>query len=230
MSGVFFSPAFYLAYWDNCILKNYSSDIILTNVKLKPHREVWIGAILAAAQTKVSGAQHFVGLPDNEPPDVDIVKYSAIKTTKGSRGTNMDRLHIEITRCSIDDGEDLYSQILKKNKPQYSNMILAVYLYGDQKPVDYEPVYKRLENIKIYLDEILVLALVGLTKSTPIPTKTFSVAKVWPSRGETILTSRDEKAFFRHPEVTQITQRGVSTVWKDLGTYELLPPVILNNG
>lgn len=224
--GIFFSPAFYLAYWDNIILPNFPSEVIISNAKLKPYREMWLGAILAAAQTKASGIKHFVGLPESEPPDIDIVKFQPIKTPKGGLGTSLDRLNVEITRCSLDEGEDLYTQIIKKNKPAYQDMILAVYVYGDKREVDFDSLFVKLEKVKLFQSEVVIIAMVGLSSTPNGSVKTFSVSKVWPIKGETIFSSVDAKAFFRHPEVSKQTQRGIGRVWKDLGSFELMPPKI----
>lgn len=222
--GVFFSPGFYMAYWENCIVKNFSANVIISDVRLKQHREVWIGAIIAATQT-LSGIQHFVGLPTDEPPDVDVVKFPKTHTPLGREGTKIERFHVEITRCSIDDSETILGQILKKNKPAYTGMSLVVYVYGDYQRIDFEPIQKALqEEPAVYFDEINILMLVGATGEIDLLPNTYGLTRVHPSPGQTLVSTSDKKAFFREPDVVQGTGLGVATEWNDLGSYTLLTP------
>ena len=222
--GVFFSPGFYMGYWENCIVKNFSANTIISDVRLKQHREVWIGAIIAATQT-LSGIQHFVGLPADEPPDVDVVKFPSTKTPLGREGTKIKRFHVEITRCNVDAGETILGQILKKNKPAYTGMSLVVYVYGDYQRIDFEPIHKALqEESVIYFDEINVLMLVGATGEINLLPSTYGFTRVYPSPGQTLVNMSDKVAFFREPDVVQGTGLGVATEWNDLGSYELLTP------
>jgi hypothetical protein len=225
--GYYFSPGFYKSFWESRIEKKFPRNTINKNVKFKKYREVWLGAIIAAAQTKITGQKHFVGLPNSEPPDVLVVRFSPITTKKGSEGTNIDGMPIEITRCSLDDGEDLYKQIALKNKPAYTDTILAVYLYGGTMPFDMNEVGRKImAEKKIYPSEILVIGNVERTSSIILPKGTFAQVKLYPEKGEDLINLNDSEAFFNYPGIMTTTKRGVSRKLEPLGKLRLMPPNI----
>lgn len=225
--GVFFSPGFYMAFWNECILKRFSAVDILSRIEFKQHREMWLGAIMAASQTKGTGVQHFVGLPNDEPRDVDVVRMVDIKIPSGKMGTAIERLFIQITRCNLDAGETLLQQIKKKNKPAYKDIILAVYKYGYEPMSDFKAVHDALKKEKeIFPSEVLSIELAEIARSIVLPAGTYGLTRLYPKIGQHLVRLSDQEAFFRNPEVVQGTGLGVSTEWKDLGTFELLPPVL----
>lgn len=225
-SGYYFSPGFYMNYWLNCIEKYYSSDVIKSHVKLKIHREVWTGAILAAWQTKVNGIKHYVGVPEREPPDVEVVRFIPTTGPKGGDGTNMQKVGFEITRCSMDEGETLIEQIKKKNKPAYSGMSLVVYVYGGIA-TDFNRLHEEVIGLgKIYPIEIIVAGPVIGTETTTFEPGTFGITKIYPQKGQDTVNLFDKQAFFMHSNVRAVTGRGVTRKLKDLGYIELMPPEI----
>lgn len=226
--GYYFSPGFYKDFWINCIEKQFTEQTKLTNNKLKPYREVWIGAIFAALQTKITGIQHFVGLPPNEPPDIWVGRYVPVTTPKGRSGTNFDRMPIEITRCNLDAQETLFGQIKKKNKSAYSDTILLVYIYGAGKEVNFQEVADKIKLMgRVYPSEILVIGQVDKTSNGIVfPRGTFAQTKLYPDGGQDIVNTSDNSAFFRNPEVMTSLKRGVSRDLKELGRMMLVPPKI----
>ena len=222
-----------MGYWQHCILANFPPETIKTHNKLTKHREVWVGAILAASNTKDSGIKHFVGLPADEPPDVDIIYDEPITTASGKTGTNRKHLSIEITRCDLDAGETLLGQILHKNTSAYSGMILAVYVVnGEQTKNDYQAVLDALKKEKqVYPTEIVCLEFVVAAGNGTIllPPGTYGISRLWPKPGSKIVNLADKVAFFREPTdvIGYATPRlGISTEWQDLGSIILLPPEI----
>ena len=225
--GYFFSPGFYMAYWESCILKNFDSKTILSHNKFKKHREMWVGAIIAAILTKTTKIHHFIGLPDTEPPDIEVVRLMPCNTPKGKRGTKLERISIEVTRCSLNDGESILGQIIRKNTDTYSQMILIVYVYGDMKIVNFEQIFTKLKNIEIKPAEINVL---GQAQSYEgggfLPKDTFIITQIYPIKNQISINRHDSQAFFREIEVIKKTKRGISTKPINLGIFELLPPKI----
>ncbi len=228
--GVWLSPGFYLAYWENHINKLFTPKEIIERVELKQHREVWVGSIFAAAQFRASGIQHFVGLPSQEPPDVEVVRFLDTATAKGTPGTKVERIPLEVTRCNMAKGETLLGQIEKKNKPAYEGMSLLVYEYGSKKVSDYEAVHEALKQKEhVYFDTIISVAQVDHTANgLVLPDGTFAVTMLYPRKGQTPLNVSDPKAFFRYPEVVTKTQLAAGTQWEELGSYELLAPALKN--
>jgi len=225
--GLYLSPGFYMHYWVNCIERNYSVDVIARHGKLKQHREVWIGAILAAWQTKVSGIKHFVGIPEREPPDVEIVRYERIVTPSGRVGTKMGKIGFELTRCSMDDGETIFEQILKKNKHANKNISLVIYTYGSNVETDFNALQKEIDSLSlIYPHEIIVAGPVLGTKKIKFPIGTFGITKLYPTKGQDTVSLNDLGSFFMSPNLKIPTGLGVSSQAKRLGQIELMPPII----
>lgn len=221
----YFAPGFYKTFWINQIEKRFPDDVINKHVKLKPYREVWLGAIIAAAQTKASGIQHFVGLPEKEPPDILVVRFVPVTTKQGHEGTMIDRIPIEITRCNMDAGESLFKQIMKKNKAAYEDNILAVYLTGLGQQFSLGPTHKKLlAEKKIHPAEVLIVGEVQQAGSIALTPRTFAQFKIYPDTGGDIVNVQDTKSFFSHPAVMTTRRRGVSRKLKPLGKLKLKPP------
>lgn len=215
-----------MAYWQNIVLSRISLEIIQKENSLKRYREMWVGSILAAHQTKVTGIPHFVGLPNTEPPDVEIVHIPKTPLPSGRMGLEWKYQTVEITRCSMGAGETLIGQIVKKNRDAYSGMILVVYAYGAQDPINLHELYKQLQRIIVKPTEILIVCQAEKTVATLLPEGTFCIVKVYPSPGQSLINISDPSSFFRVPEVVKKDQRAISTKHIDLGTFELLPPEI----
>jgi len=223
-----------MGYWQSCILKNFSSKTVQTHGKLKRHREVWVGAILAAGQTKASKKatgrhiQHFVGLPNGEPSDVDVVRLVETTMPSGRTGTKLERLNIQITRCNLDEGETVLEQILKKNKPAYEGLILVVYVHGLKLKGDSEAIHQALKaEAVIYPSQIISVELAERTVSVILARDSYGLSQLYPGRGSSVINLHDPEAFFRSPDVIKADlPRGVTTQWQDLGRFELLPPTI----
>ena len=229
--GYYFSPGFYMTYWQNVILANFTLDIIKSHNNLTKHREMWVGAILAASNSKGSGIQHFVGLSEKEPPDVDIIYYKDITTPSGVSGYERKHIFNEITRCDLDFGETIINQILRKNTPANAGIVLAVYVYGNEKQTNYQAILETLKNEnKVYPIEILCIEFVmfaGAGKILLLP-GTYAISRLWPQPGSKVVNLSDKKAFFRSPNVIgdATPRRGSGTKWQDLGSFTLLPPII----
>lgn len=223
-TGFYFSPGYFLAYWRKYIAK-LPDNIIYKDVRLKQYREMFLGAHIAALQTKLTSMNHFVGLPADEPPDVNVVRFSPSLTKNGKEASNFDTIRIEVTRCDMEEGENALTQILNKNKPGYAGMTLAVHTSGNNKSANLEEVYKSLkEQDKIYPREILIFGPAVGTRYIRLLPGTYSVSKVWPDRSSDLVYQLDSKAFFKTPEVITTTGRGASREAKLLGFVELLPP------
>lgn len=225
--GYYFSPGFYMGYWENVIEKYFPKEVIYSHVKLKPHRELWVGAILAASQTKINKIPYFVGLPADEPPDAEIVRFVPTITAKGSEGTNINKIGIEIVRCDIDAGETILGQILLKNKPAYKGMSVAVYTYGGDSYIDLNAVQNEVNALKvIHPHEIMLIAPVKRSKEQEFPLGTFAVTQFYPNTGQDIVSAQDEEAFFKEPAIRTVMSRGITRESKHLGEIELMPPDI----
>lgn len=228
--GYYFSPGFYMDFWTHHIEEQFSEKVKLKHVRLKPYREVWIGAVFAALQTKITNVKHYVCVSEREPPDIYVCRFVPITTKYGSKGTNLDRLPIEITRCDMDSGEMLLDQILKKNKPAYTGNILLVYIYGAGKVVNFKEVVNDIKKIEqVYPSEIVVVGRVDKTDNGVIfPQGTFAQTKLYPDDGQHTVNLTDENSFFKSPEVIIATRRGVSRELKKLGNLMLVPPNIID--
>lgn len=225
MPGFWFSPGFYAAYWDNHINKLFTTRQIIERVELKPHREVWVGSIFAAAQS-LGGVQHFVGLPAQEPPDVEVIKFTETSTKKGTPGIQLSRIPLEVTRCNMATDETLIGQIRKKNKAAYTGYNLLVYEYGSTQTSNYETIYQTLkQEEEIFFDSIISVAKVDHTSSgIALAEGTFVVSSLYPRKGQTSLNISNSEAFFRYPEVVRPIGRATGTEWKNLGSFGLLAP------
>lgn len=225
--GYFFSPGFYMSYWESQILNQFSSDVILKHNRLKPHREIWQGAILAAMLTKDTGVKHYVGLPANEPADIEVVRLMPTRSPNGKDALCMDHLFCQITRCDLDIGENLIDQIRKKNRPAYQNMSLMVFAEGGNNAVEYQEVAKLLsKETVIHPKEIIIMGWAKMAGDTHLPEGEFSITKIFPSSYQVTVNISDLRSFFRDPAVVTRTGRGISNQIPYLGTIALFAPKI----
>lgn len=202
----------------------FPEDVKNKHVKFKQYREVWLGAIIAAGHSKLTGVKHFVGLPNDEPPDVQIVKLNQERMPGGRIGTSIEALKVEITRCNLAENETLIGQIVKKNTPAYKDMTLAVYLYGGDA-VYMTEITKQIEALgEIHLAEIMVVGKVDAMVDQDLPKGTFAQVFLYPVPAQTTFNIADESAFFRIPAVLTAKNRGVSTKLTPIGVLRLLPP------
>ena len=211
--GYYFSPGFYQSFWTNCIEKQLSVKDIQTHDKLKKYREVWVGAIVAALQTKITTQQHFVGLPLSEPPDVEIVRLVPILTPKGKEALRRERMNVEITRCNTDVGENLLDQIRPKNTQANSDLILLVYIYGsNQSKIDFKQVQKEIAELgKIYPSEILVLGAFEKAGDQEFPPGSYVQIQLYPEYGIfDVINISDKNSFFTNPNVIKPLSRNPS--------------------
>lgn len=228
--GLYFSPGFYMAYWQGCILAQFPLDVVEKHTAMTKYRELFVGAILAGANTLASGGtQYFVGLPATEPPDIDLMYYEPT-VVNGKKGVIRRHIDVEIVRCNMEAGETPLGQIKIKNKPAYKNMIVAVFMEGQVNAIDAEAINKALQSEPtIYPSEILLVLNGNMAEALAWPDGTFGLARVYPGPGSSVMNISDEKAFFRIPEVVGNTNpmRGVSEEWRDLGPgLTILPPKI----
>jgi len=225
--GIFFSPGFYMSYWEQVILGQFAEDTIASNVKFKQHREARIGAILAAAQSKGTRQQHFVGLPNDEPSDVDIVKLEEITMPSGRVGHALQRLNFQLTRCDLSARETILGQIVKKNKPAYEGIILAVDVTGRQDPSNFSEIHEALiYEDRIFPSEIVAIELVQIADGLVVPEGTYGITGLYPKIGGTLINRFDPEAFFFEPAVFTKTRKAVSLDWEDKGSFELMPPIL----
>lgn len=222
--GQYFSPGFYQAYWLDHIqdkIPNYDS---FSNQKLEQYQELWIGSIFAALYTKSTGDKYYVGLPERDPPDVWLVRLVDTEF-KGREATNMERMPVEITRCFLDEGENLYDQIMRKNKPAYDDKVLLVYLYGIGSEVNFEETVKRLASEeRIYPIEIYVIAKVAKDGKKSLNKNTFLGMMVYPQHRQQTVELNDGQAFFSHPPILNHAGRGISRELKTGETFTVVPP------
>jgi len=225
-SDYFFSPGFYMDYWQSSIMSNFKPETVAFNGKLKQHREVWVGANLAAMKTLLSGEQFFVALPDSDPPDVLIGTFSKVKVPSGKTGHNLNWYPVEITRCDFASNETLNNQIANKNKAAYKDTVLTVYLQGAEKVPDFEALHKELVAMKeVWPHEIIVMVELQEIKNK-IPKGSFRFAQVYPNFDNATLMRDDKKAYFTDPNMMQVTGRGVQSVRVRVKTVRLMPPEI----
>lgn len=225
--GYYFPPGVYQDFWENRIENVFSEDIKNKHIKLRPHREMWVGAMVAAAHTKNTKEKHYVGLPPDEPPDVLIVRLRHEKMKSGRIGTVVESLKVEITRCSMRDQENLIEQIKNKNTPAYKGMTLAVYLYGDDESFAMDKLREQiLELGTIHLREILVICKVSNMLGKDLAPGTYSQIFLHPVVAHTEFNVNDKSLFFKDPGILTANTRGVSTELTSTGKYRLLPPEI----
>ena len=188
---------------------------------------MYAGAIMAAAQTKGTGIQHFVGLPDDEPSDVDVVKLVEITMPSGRRGTTLQRLNIQLTECNFARGETLSGQFANKNKPAYSDIIVAIHATERTDTSNFSKDWAELQKLdKIYPNEVLVVESVEIADNIKQPAGTFGLTRIYPKEGASLVSLHDDEAFFFEPAVFTKTNKAVSVEWEDKGSFELLRPIL----
>lgn len=225
-SGYYFSPGFYMGYWHSSIMSNFKPETVAFDGKLKQHREVWVGAHLAALKTKLSGDQFFVALPDSDPPDVLIGTFSKVKVPSGKTGHNLNWYPVEITRCDFASGETLSGQIANKNNSAYKDTVLAVYLQGAEKVPDFKALHKELLAMdKVWPHEIIVMVELREIKGK-IPKGSFGFVQIYPNFDDATLKRDDKQAYFTDPNMMQVTGRGVQSVRVRVKTVRLMSPRI----
>lgn len=209
-----------MAFWKEAVIGQFDTKTIISHPKFKLYRELWVGSIVAASQSVASDFKHYVSMPDDEPPDVEISRLVPVEVN-GKQGNNLERLPIEITRCDFFSGETLLGQIAKKNKPAWAGLKLAVYAYGDEEigPPQLQEVFDALQKDKVLLSDILIMRFIASAN-------TYEVTRVYPKVGQSHFSADDQKAFFMEPEVFQKSRRAVSTNWEHLGSLKLMPPSI----
>lgn len=224
--GYFFSPGYYMAYWHDAIMPNFTPEQIAFHVKLKQHREVWVGAHLAAAKTRLSGQQFFVALPESDPPDVLIGSLERVTVSSGRVGYNLKWFQVEITRCDEAAGETLFNQIQKKNKQTYRDMVLAVYLQGAIRVPDLAALNAQLTSLgEFYPQEVVVMVELD-PDANDVPQGTFAFAQVYPNYEAEVIRRDDPVAYFMDPNILTVTGRGIQSHLTRLGSMELMPPNI----
>lgn len=225
--GLFFSPGFYMGYWKACIEANFTPEVIWSHTKLQKHREMYAGAIMAAAQTKGTKIPHFVGLPDDEPSDVDVVKLVEIVMPSGRKGTVLQRLNIQLTECNFDRGEVFLEQFKKKNKLAYADIKVAIHVIGRTETSDFAKDCADIQTLpKVYPDEVLVVESVDIANGVRQPAGSFGLTRVYPKEGASLINLADDEAFFFEPAVFTKTHKRVSIEWEDMGSFTLLAPTL----
>lgn len=217
------APGLFMQYWQ-AIAKKYGESH-LNMGKLKAYREVRNGAILAALWTKTSGRKHFVSFPHNEPADVEI--YSLRPTThRGHPSFNLAKIPIQLTRCSLSDGETIAGQVLKKNKPSLSETSLVVHVIGQ-------------DNVKLNLNEIIAgvrqieeifpkeIALLAPLEDNSTSEQTFGQLLLYHRDDNQVRLSKvhtgEKDAFFTKPQVMQ-SERGTGQAIEPAGQFSLMLP------
>lgn len=222
----FLAPGYYMNFWKESVLPNFTVKQVAFHHNLKEHREMWIGAHLAALKTKLSGVQHLVALPDSDPPDVVIGAFKQIKTPKGRRAYNLDWYPVENTRCDMSAGETLEGQIEKKNKYANGNLILTVYLQGAEVVPDLKKLHLSLvAKEKFYPHEVIIMVQLKGDENG-LPSESFGFVQVYPNYDTIVLQRNDKGAYFDEPNIMKVTGRGVQESIERVGVITLVPPQI----
>jgi hypothetical protein len=224
--GYYFSPGFYMDYWTNGILKNFDPEMVASDGRFQKHREMVCGAILAAANT-IAGPklQTFVGLNETTHPDLDLAYFVRGKLPGGVEGNVRKHIYVEVTRCNVDEGEDMLDQILKKNTPENKGIMVAVHITGQGKS-DAAKIYAALAvQPIIYPAQIVEVASISKAGTFYVPKDSYGMNLLWPTLGSTIVNLADSTAFFRNPDVLpQNFGRKSGFDETDMGKFTLLYP------
>jgi len=208
-SGDYVSPGLYMEYW-KAIVRKYGEKSAFGRNSLKCYKEMRVGAILAALWTSSTREKWYVGLPIDEPSDIDLIRMIPSFTKKGTESYNNEKISVQITRCSAVCGEDIIKQIEKKNKNNLSNHILAIDLIGDGQTVDFLDVHKRLQKLTpIYPREIVVVATVASIIIDNIYVSTYLQCLLYPEYRISQIKSSDKDSFFVERAVINV-KRGIS--------------------
>lgn len=226
---IYLSPGFYMGFWESCIEKLFTPEQIKDHIKLQQHREMRVGAIVAAAITHQSKVQHFLGIPDSDPPDV-LLMHQEEAIVNGKKGTEPKYIHLEVVRCDFDDGETLLDQALIKNLPVYKNMTVAIDVTGVTRPDSYQAAVEGLAELEeVHPSQYIAVEQIGVVGEANYQPGVFRITQLYPSKTISHVRRIDNEAFFRAPTDVigrAMPARGISTEWQDLGNFTLLPPTL----
>ncbi len=226
---IYLSPGFYMGFWKACIENRFSPIQIKEHTKLQQHRELRVGAIVAAAITRQRRMQYFVGIPRSDPPDILLMHQKEI-TVNGKKGTEPEYIHLEVVRCNFDEGETILGQATIKNKPVYRNTTIAIDVTGTTNHISYKQAVIGLADLaKVYPAQFIAIEQIGVVGEAAYQPGVFRITQLYPSETVSHVRQIDEQAFFRTPTDVlgrATPARGVSTEWQDLGNFTLLPPTI----
>jgi hypothetical protein len=217
------APGLYMKYWQAIVAK-YGADYLETN-KLKSYREVRNGAILAALWTKVTGEKHFVSFPHDEPADVEIYSLST-KDFKGIPSYQLQRIPVQLTRCSLSYKETVAGQVRKKNKESLKDTTLVVHMIGeDNVTINLNEIVTEVRQIeKIYPREIVLLAPVDDAATNE---QSFAQLLIYSQDDDQVRSSKvhlgETDAFFSDPSVMR-SQRGTGQAIDIAGEFSLMIP------
>jgi hypothetical protein len=226
---IYLSPGFYMGFWEASIEALFTPQQIKDHVKLQQHRELRVGAIVAAGITRQSRVHHFIGIPESDPPDILIMWHEEV-TVKDKKGTEPRYIHLEVVRCDFDSGETLIDQALIKNKHNYQKMTVAIDVTGTRRPDDYKIAAETLNALEtVYPVQFIAVEQVGVIGELNYLPGVFRITQLYPSQSTARVWRADEEAFFRAP--TDVIgkgtpSRGISTEWQELGKFVLLPPTL----
>jgi hypothetical protein len=217
------APGLYMKYWE-AIVKKHGADKLDTN-KLKPYREMRDGAILAALWTKVTGEKHFVSLPHDEPADVEIYHLAAVDF-KEKPSYRLEKVPVQLTRCSLSSGETIVGQVRKKNKPALANATLVVHMIGeDNIELNLQEIIAEVHSIEeLHPREIVLLAPLedASTKS-----QAYGQLLIYSRGDDQPRSSRvdldDPTAFFTEPPIMH-SKRGTGQAISQEGEFSLMLP------
>jgi hypothetical protein len=224
--GLYFSPGFYMGFWERSVLKQFPQEVSLKNTRFQKHREMFTGALIAAALTRSSGMKHYVGLPETEPPDVDVV-YLKETEYNGKPSQELVHIPIEVTRCNLAEGESLLGQILGKNRIGYKENWLCVHIQGGGtlSAAEQEQVFQHLKTIEFYPAVVTALMKVVGTESILFPGETYALMWLYPRKGHLLVSLTDKEVVFRgDPDVFRKIGRKTGRELEDLGKFMLIPP------
>lgn len=217
------APGLYMNYWQSIVAK-HGADRLETN-KLKSYREVRNGAILAALWTKTTNQKHFVSFPSDEPADVEIYSLS-YEDYNGIPSYRLQKIPVQLTRCSLKDGETIAGQALKKNKESLKDTTLVVHLLGEENvTIDLNQIVADVRKIKpIYPREVVLLAPV-VDSSTE--EQSFAQLLIYSENDDRVRSSQvhlgDSDAFFTEPSVMR-SQKGTGQAIDIAGEFSLMIP------
>lgn len=212
-----------MRYWE-AITAKYPAEFLEKSDYLKTFREVRNGAILAALWTKADGNKYYVSFPTNEPADVDIYKLIDLEF-KGIPSYRLEKMPVQLTRCSIDDRESLIKQITRKNKPALSNMSLVVHIQASSGNLDIGAISREVASLgTVYPDEIALIAPIESGSRT----QRYAQALIYPlvdgdKFRESTVDYDDQSAFFIEPGVLQ-SRLGTGTEFEEIGSFIPIVP------
>lgn len=206
--GDYIAPGLYMRYW-GAIINKYGEQKAFSLNALKQYKEMRVGAILAALWTSTTEEKWFVGMPHEEPADVELLRIVPGTTGSGRESFNHEIIPVQITRCSAPDGEDIVRQIKHKNKPLLSKHTLIVDVTGDGQKIDISDVARRLQDLgELYPREIAIVATVGSTDNAQY-VSTYLQFLLHPNYRKSEVKSSDASSFFVEPTIVNL-RRGVS--------------------